>query len=54
MAAGEPQHWTLRFVDPEQERTFMRRYGREVRIVYRIAMLAIVVRWTASVGVSFA
>ncbi len=54
MAAGEPQHWTLRFVDPERERAFMRGYGREVRIFYRIAMLAIVVLWTASVGLDLA
>ena len=54
MAAGEPQHWTLRFVDPARERAFMHRYGREVRVFYRVAMLAIVALWTASIGLDLA
>lgn len=50
----EPHRWTLAFRDPARETAFMAAYGREVRRFYRVAVIAILVLWCASVGLDLA
>ncbi|MBK9036818.1 MAG: adenylate/guanylate cyclase domain-containing protein [Myxococcales bacterium] len=48
--SDEPQTWTLAFVDRAREAAFLDDYARDVRGFYRIAMAAVVLLWSASVG----
>lgn len=48
--ANARQRWTLSFVDPSQERAFLDDFAVDVRGFYRVAMAAIVLLWSASVG----
>ena len=50
MTGDEPQTWTLAFVDRAREAAFLDDYAREVRGFYRIALVAVVLLWSASVG----
>ena len=54
LLADEPHHWTLAFREPGREAAFMAAYGREVRGFYRIAMIAVLILWSASVGLDLA
>ncbi len=49
-ASDEPHTWTLAFADPAREAAFLDDYAREIRGFYRIALLAVVLLWSASVG----
>ena len=46
----EPHTWTLAFVDPAREAAFIDDYAREIRGFYRIALVAVLALWSASVG----
>ncbi len=54
LLADEPHHWTLAFRSRAREAAFMDAYGREVRGFYRVAMIAILILWSASVGLDLA
>ncbi|MBK7075628.1 MAG: adenylate/guanylate cyclase domain-containing protein [Myxococcales bacterium] len=49
-ASDEPHTWTLAFADPAREAAFLDDYAREIRGFYRIALLAVLLLWSASVG----
>ena len=50
MRSAEPQTWSLAFTEPAREAAFLDDYARDVRGFYRIALAAVVVLWSASVG----
>lgn len=54
LLADEPHRWTLAFRDRAREAAFMEAYGREVRGFYRVATVAILILWSASVGLDLA
>lgn len=49
-ASDEPHTWTLAFADPAREAAFLDDYAREIRGFYRIALVAVLALWSASVG----
>jgi class 3 adenylate cyclase len=51
---GAPQRWTLAFRDPAREAEFMLAFGRDVRRVYQASLVAVLVLWTAAVGLDVA
>ena len=50
LASDEPHTWTLAFADPTREAAFLDDYAREIRGFYRIALVAVLALWSASVG----
>ena len=46
----EPHTWTLAFAAPAREAAFLDDYAREIRGFYRIALVAVLALWSASVG----
>lgn len=49
-SGDEPHTWTLAFADPAREAAFIDDYAREIRGFYRIALVAVLALWSASVG----
>jgi class 3 adenylate cyclase len=47
---AERQTWTLAFVDREREAAFRAAFATDVRGFYRLALAAVVLLWSASVG----
>ena len=46
----DPRTWTLAFADPAREAAYRDDFGRDVRGFYRIALVRVLVLWSASVG----